>query len=400
MASPTLSLDYEGATGSNLFQYLTAVILSKLSQRPLLLPRFSRLDNLIDCLVGERVDSVDQAQVLVNEPFLWVLSRLYASQLATCWDITEGSIQAKAAQGKNFSEALAAIQTSASNLHLAGHFHNLNMGFFVQDAYKDIVLDAFSFKSCLDRETLDLLQKRSFVTLHIRRGDVVFYQFFEKGAHHIVATQSYLDSLESLWEHLDRPVLYIATNGDLDTYLSYFRKFNPICYRDLDLPQADRNAIGIDHAVMRQSRILFSSPGFFSLSAALFCENPDQEVFFFDLANMQFVKDDPRNQETYRRDPRFSPLSFFPWREKGLLKQFLLTTSRTVPAILRHRRNLGAILRQDRTLISPAEVVDRLSSRADRDELDDIEVSLLRLAQAKTGGEYRIIPRGKIDVFQ
>lgn len=397
MSQPKLSLDFEGASGSNLFQYLTAVILCHHAGRSLLIPSTSRLYQLITCKVGKRTQRNLSARVLVNDPFLWGFARLYSTQLAAAWQIEEAILQKRLKDNRNFLETLELLKASEENIHLCGHFHDFDMGFFVNETNHRIVRDAFKFNSYLNEYTHHLLNQRSFICLHIRRGDVVFYHFFLKGVHYIVPARCYRDSLQQIWAHLESPLLYIATNGDLDSYLSYFKSFNPICYRDLKIDHADHHAVCIDYEIMRRSRILYCSPGFFSLSAALFREAPQQDAYFFDLPSQKFVKQDPSQRQIYRRLSGFSPLAMFPWREQGLLAELIRLGSQITPRILHHRRRIAQLMIQGKHMATPTEMIHKLGPE---ETLNDVEVSLLRLSQSKVDREFQITLRGKIDVFQ
>ncbi len=397
MSQPTLSIDFEGASGSNLFQYLTAVILCHRANRSLLIPTTSRLYRLITCKVGKKAQRNSSTRVLVNDPFLWGFARLYSTKLATAWQIEEAILQKRLKDNQNFLETLDLLGATNSNMHLCGHFHDFDMGFFVNEANHKIVREAFEFKSCLNEYTHRLLNRRSFITLHIRRGDVTFYHFFLKGVHHVIPARCYRDSLQKIWDQLESPMLYIATNGDLEDYLSYFKSFNPICYRDLKITNSDQNAVCIDYEIMRRSRVLFCSPGFFSLSAALFHEMKHQDAYFFDLISQQFVKQDPSQKQIYRRLSGFSPVKMFPWEEQGVLPQLVKSGSQIVPRILHHRRRVAQLLGQGKDMATPTEVIRRLGLE---ETLNDVEVSLLRLSQSKVDREFKVALRGKIDVFQ
>ncbi len=400
MTQLTLSLDFEGASGSNLFQYLTAVILSHRTGRSLLIPPTSRLYRLITCKAGEKTQRNTSAQVLVNDPFLWGFTRLYAAQLAPAWQIEEAILQKRIEDCRNFRETVDRLNITLGNAHLCGHFHDFDMGFFVNDTNHQIVKDSFEFNHCLNDYTHDLLSRRSVVTLHIRRGDVVFYHFFMKGVHHVVPAQCYRESLSQIWDQLENPLLYIATNGNLERHLKYFQSYGPICYRDLKIDDADQNAVCIDYEIMRRSQVLYCSPGFFSLSASLFREVAQQDVYFFDLISGKFIKRDPEEKKIYRRLSGFSPLTLFPWREEGLLPQLVQSASKIAPSILGHRSSMRQLLANGKKILSPSEVIGKLNQRGSEEALNDVEISLLRLSQSMIDQQFQVSLRGKIDVFQ
>jgi hypothetical protein len=77
-------------------------------------------------------------------------------------------------------------------------------------------------------------QGQTLVGLHIRLGDYGTYPYL------IAPSKWYLSYLATLWETLENPVLFIASD-DLDQAIKDFKEYNPITIRDLNisLPEAD-----------------------------------------------------------------------------------------------------------------------------------------------------------------
>jgi hypothetical protein len=401
MSSLTLSLDFEGSFGSNLFQYLVAVIFARLSQRNLVLPAESRLYKIITCQVGHRAESSFRAKVLVQEPFLGGYARIYAPELLSAWKMKKNYIDEKIKKNELFNDSLNLIKSSTDDLHLCGHFHDFDTSLLNQ--YKDILSGSFKFNFQLQGYALDLVRNKAVVTLHIRRGDVVFYHFFMRGAHYVIPRKLYKSKLKEIWDTLSEPILYIATNGVLENYLKEFEDFNPICYRNLQIDDMEKQAVAIDFEVMRHSRVLFCSAGFFSMMAAYFKHHDQQEAYYYDLSSGLFVKDDPTNIRIYRRVPNFSPFKTFPWREKGLSQELLRFGSQALPRILKSRLSIYSLLHKGLIIYSPEEVVKNFLTRYDfvpgrEKELTHPQAALLRIVQYMTQEFYEVSPRC-IEIF-
>lgn len=101
---------------------------------------------------------------------------------------------------------------------------------------------------------------RTLVALHIRRGDKVDHDNFW-----VAPEQWYLEWLDRIWNTLDAPVLYIAS--DDPRIFQCFDKFAPLGSTDAgeEIPGAE---FFIDFHVLSQADILVLSPSSFSSTAA------------------------------------------------------------------------------------------------------------------------------------
>lgn len=116
-----------------------------------------------------------------------------------------------------------------------------------------------------------LLSKgKTIVGLHIRRGDYVKYQHDSVYGklYYIPPKEWYIAWLQSLWETLDDPILFIASD-ELDAVLPDYKLFKPITSKDLllkGLPQADYY---LDHYILSHCDILGISNSTFSFTASM-----------------------------------------------------------------------------------------------------------------------------------
>ena len=129
---------------------------------------------------------------------------------------------------------------------------------------------------------------RTLVALHIRRGD------FGQGQFWIAPAEWYMRWLESIWNGLDAPVLYIAS--DDPGVAAEFSAFNPVDARMLGAGRLD---FYLDHHVLSQARHLAISNSTFSFTAAMLNETAQE-----------FVRPDARLQAL---------VPFEPWNAEVLL---------------------------------------------------------------------------------
>jgi hypothetical protein len=73
---------------------------------------------------------------------------------------------------------------------------------------------------------------KTIVGIHIRRGDFITEP--RTGFALVFPAKWYREWLESIWQALDRPILYLCSD-DLDAVLPEFRSFSPVTWRDLQL---------------------------------------------------------------------------------------------------------------------------------------------------------------------
>ena len=73
---------------------------------------------------------------------------------------------------------------------------------------------------------------KTIVGIHVRRGDFITEP--RTGFALVFPAKWYREWLESVWQELDRPILYVCSD-DLDTVLPEFQSFSPVTWRDLQL---------------------------------------------------------------------------------------------------------------------------------------------------------------------
>ncbi|MES2472877.1 MAG: alpha-1,2-fucosyltransferase [Pseudomonadota bacterium] len=111
------------------------------------------------------------------------------------------------------------------------------------------------------------------VAVHIRRGD------FGQGQFWTAPTEWYASWLQSIWNQLDAPILYVAS--DDAGVAAEFSDFKPLDARNLGAGRLD---FYLDHHVLSRSRHLAISNSSFSFTAAMLNENaksfvrPDRAV--------------------------------------------------------------------------------------------------------------------------
>lgn len=124
-----------------------------------------------------------------------------------------------------------------------------------------------------------LLKKgNTVVGIHIRRGDYLAYQGRpdKKKVFFLAPTSWYVDWLHRIWEDLDNPVLFLASD-DLDEIKDDFREFNPITHSDVmkDFPLANYYP---DFYLLSQCDVLAISNSTFSFVASLLNTNATRFV--------------------------------------------------------------------------------------------------------------------------
>ncbi|WP_293335749.1 FkbM family methyltransferase [Microcoleus sp. CAWBG58] len=152
------------------------------------------------------------------------------------------------------------------------------------------------------KEVLDCLRSRgkTLVGLHLRRGDYGYSDFF------IAPSEWYREWLKGLWETLEEPILFIASD-EPEKLLIDFEEYNPIATKDLglELPQAEFYP---DFYLLSQCDIVGISNSSFSFAACMLNETGK---FFFrpHLYAQKLIPFDPWNSEPMLRN--YMPINFF-----------------------------------------------------------------------------------------
>lgn len=150
------------------------------------------------------------------------------------------------------------------------------------------------------REALDCLRSKgkTVVGLHLRRGD---YRTVHTVVPYLTVAPSgwYKEWLDGLWETLDEPVLFIASD-EVETVIGDFAEYHPITVKDLgvEMPEAPFYP---DFYILSQCDVLAISNSTFSFAAAMLNE---QCKFFFrpNLLKQKMIAFDPWNSEPLLRD--------------------------------------------------------------------------------------------------
>lgn len=149
-------------------------------------------------------------------------------------------------------------------------------------------------------EALDRLRSKgkTVVGLHLRRGD---YRSVHTVVPYLTVAPSgwYKEWLDGLWETLDEPVLFIASD-EIETVVGDFADYNPITVKDLgvEMPEAPFYP---DFYILSQCDVLAISNSTFSFTAAMLNERCK---FFFrpNLRKQKIIAFDPWNSEPLLRD--------------------------------------------------------------------------------------------------
>ncbi|NES01908.1 MAG: FkbM family methyltransferase [Okeania sp. SIO2F4] len=180
------------------------------------------------------------------------------------------------------------------NVEFSGPVYQLHTKYYAP--YKDLFHSLFQPVPQVEvrmRDAVNKLRERgkTIVGIHLRRGD---YQKLKRSYTFVAPTASYKKWLEGLWETLDKPILFIASD-DLVGVVSDFADYNPITIKDLgvQLPEADFYP---EFYVLTQCDVLAISNSTFSFTAAMLNEKCK---FFFrpHLQAKKLIPFDPWNSE-------------------------------------------------------------------------------------------------------
>jgi hypothetical protein len=144
------------------------------------------------------------------------------------------------------------------------------------------------------KEALDCLRSRgkTIVGLHLRRGDYGYSDFF------IAPSEWYKEWLKGLWETLDEPILFIASD-EPEKVLRDFEEYNPVTTKELglELPEAEFYP---DFYLLSQCDITAISNSSFSFAA---CMLNEKGKFFFrpHLSSQKLIPFDPWDSEPFLR---------------------------------------------------------------------------------------------------
>lgn len=139
---------------------------------------------------------------------------------------------------------------------------------------------------------------KTVVGLHLRRGDYSWAQDIVPYLA-IAPNEWYREWLDGLWETLDEPVLFIASD-EIENVVGDFADYHPITAKDLgvEMPEA---TFYPDFYILSQCDVLATSNSTFSFAAAMLNE---QCKFFFrpNLRKKKLIPFDPWNSEPLLRE--------------------------------------------------------------------------------------------------
>ncbi|MEG4227930.1 FkbM family methyltransferase [Microcoleus sp. N9_B2] len=150
------------------------------------------------------------------------------------------------------------------------------------------------------QEAVNRLRERgkTVVALHLRRGDYSWASDIVPYLS-IAPNEWYREWLDGLWETLDEPVLFIASD-EIENVVGDFADYNPITVKDLgvEMPEAPFYP---DFYILSQCDVLATSNSTFSFAAAMLNERCK---FFFrpNLQKNKLIPFDPWNSEPLLRD--------------------------------------------------------------------------------------------------
>ncbi|MBE9028919.1 alpha-1,2-fucosyltransferase [filamentous cyanobacterium LEGE 11480] len=176
-------------------------------------------------------------------------------------------------------------------------------------------------------------QGKTIVGLHIRRGDYLIEP--RAGFTLVVPTAWYCEWLESIWDELEDPVLFIASD-DSENILADFEKFSPVTMKNLDVQLPDRlkdsdAEFYIDFFTLTQCDIVCTSNSIFSFIACMLNERAKKFSRPHWNFETKFIDFDPWNSE---------PLLWLGDTQPKFLKSFT-----DIASIVYTTQGLGAALK-------------------------------------------------------
>lgn len=144
---------------------------------------------------------------------------------------------------------------------------------------------------------------KTIVAIHLRTGDYKWLPQYSWTL--VVPPQKWVEWLDTIWDTLDEPVLYVCSN-DVAAVRSRFARFNPVTSEDLSIEPPPRlRGLGagfyLDYHVMTQADVLGASNSSFSFSAAML--NERARLFFRPgwKNGLEFIEFDPWNADVLLR---------------------------------------------------------------------------------------------------
>lgn len=147
-------------------------------------------------------------------------------------------------------------------------FHTSNFAPY-KDYFQSLFTPTRKINVVMEKGRLKLLSRgKTLVGLHIRRGDYIKYRNSDKkNVFFIAPTAWYKNWLSSVWDKLNNPVLFIASD-EIDAVISDFSEYSPVTSKDLydSFPKA---AFYPDFYLLTQCDIMAISNSTFSFAASM-----------------------------------------------------------------------------------------------------------------------------------
>ncbi len=212
---------------------------------------------------------------------------------------------------------MEALETGSDSGDLIGFFQWHTRAYLPhRDFFRSLFVPCADMREWLYEPVMKLRERgRTVVAIHLRTGDYKWLPHL--GQTMMVPASWWADWLDSIWNDLDDPVLYVCSN-DVSAVTAHFARFNPVTAHDLITPPPDRLkgkdvAFYRDYYVMTQADILATSNSTFSFSAAMMNERATMFVRPTWESGRHFVEFDPWNAE---------PLLFLEGGRKRLIKPY------------------------------------------------------------------------------
>jgi hypothetical protein len=164
-------------------------------------------------------------------------------------------------------------------LHQSPPFQNIDFwGYFALDFHTYLPIKEYLqselqpshfVKTFMEERLSKITAGRTLISIHLRRGDYLNYKGTDmEKTFYITPTNSYKKLLNNLWDTLDRPILYIASD-DLESVLPEFQEYQPISYKDIgqSVPTSFKDFF-VDYYVLCHSDIMAISNSTFSFTAS------------------------------------------------------------------------------------------------------------------------------------
>lgn len=194
-----------------------------------------------------------------------------------------------------------AIEDGIVNVDLWGFFQvHTRLLKPYQEYFRSLFQPTIDLKSALNYGLTNLRAKgKTIVGIHIRRGDFISLPLASFTLS--VPTKWYCEWLDSIWDELENPVLFICSDN-IDSVINDFERFSPVTSLDLNvkLPEKLQNLdieFYIDYFMLSNCDIVAISNSIFSFTACMMNECGKMFVRPSWDFSVRFQEFDPWNSE-------------------------------------------------------------------------------------------------------